>query len=217
MLRHKRIIAAALLLIAGLTLAACDVDTEGSVEEGGDLTEPDVQADVTADVDAQATLETPETVGEVADTEAETEGEAADADAAAEGDVEADADQDSTGPDEAPPVSGQATVNLIAELRNQGATVSEEGVLQDIDLGLKGIQLSVNGHAVEVFEFASADEASAEAQAIASGELTDAIEEMLGGETHVYQQGELVAVYSGSNEDVMTRLSETLGAEVQAE
>jgi hypothetical protein len=153
--RAKRILAAGLLLAAGLALAACGVEPEG-----GDLNQPDVEAGVT--------------------------GEA------------------------------QATVDLIAELRSQGATVKEDGALQNVNLGLKGVEIRIDGRAVQVFEFASADEAGAEAQVIASGDSTAALDELLGGEKHVYQEGKLVVVYSGRDEDVMARLSDALGAEVQA-
>jgi hypothetical protein len=159
--RAKWTLAAGLIFAAGLALAACNVESESTVEEGGDLNEPDVMAGVTEE--------------------------------------------------------GQATTNLIAELRDQGATVHEAGALQNINLGLKGVEIMVNGAAVQVFEFASADEASAEAQTIVSGESTAALDELLGGAMHVYQEGELVVLYSGGKDDVMTRLSDALGAEVQAE
>jgi hypothetical protein len=206
--RTKRTLAAGLLLAAGLTLAACNVESEGSVEEGGGLNQPQVEAGVT--VEGQTTLETPETVGEVnigADMEVGGTGEAA----------AGDTDQEMSGSEETAQVSGQATINLIAQLRNQGATVNEAGALQNINLGLKGVEIMVNGAAVQVFEFASADEASAEAQNIISGESTAALDELLGGAMHVYQEGKLVVLYSGGKDDVMTRLSDALGAEVQAE
>ncbi len=206
--RARWALATGLLLAAGLTLTACNVESEGSVEEGGGLNQPDVEAGVRGE--GQATLETPDTVGEI-NTGAEVEAGATSE--AAEGDT----DQDISGSEETSQVSGPATINLIAELRNQGATVHEAGALQNINFGLKGIEIMVNGAAVQIFEFASVDEASAEAQAIVSGESTVALDELLGGAMHVYQEGELVALYSGGKEDAMTRLSDALGAEVQAE
>ena len=96
-------------------------------------------------------------------------------------------------------------------LRAAGATVNPAGAVSQPFFAPQGQVLSVNGEDVQVFEFGSAEEADTVTQSI-SADGSSIGTSMVGwvAPPHFYRAGQLIVIYVGSNDDVISALQEAM-------
>jgi len=112
-------------------------------------------------------------------------------------------------------------VSLVDNLRAAGATVDPAGTESADFFAPQGQLLTVNGERVETFEFASAEEADAAAEGVSPTGSTIRSPMVDGTQTvtkvlwvappHYYKAGRLIALYVGSDNDVIDALQEAMG------
>jgi len=105
-------------------------------------------------------------------------------------------------------------VSLVDNLRATGATVDPAGNVSQPFFAPQGQVLTVNGEDVQVFEFASADEADTVAETV-SADGSSIGTSMVGwvAPPHFYKAGKLIVLYVGSDRDVIDALQEAMGAQ----
>ena len=112
-------------------------------------------------------------------------------------------------------------VSLVDNLRAAGATVDPAGTESADFLAPEKQLLTVNGEDIQAFEFGSAKEADAAAGGV-SATGSSIVTTMADGTeiasmilwvapTHFYKAGKLIALYVGSEGDVIDVLQETMG------
>ena len=104
--------------------------------------------------------------------------------------------------------------SLVSALRAAGATVNPAGVVSQPFFAPQGQVLSVNGEDVQVFEFGSTEEADTVTQGI-SADGSSVGTSMVGwvAPPHFYRAGQLIVIYVGSNDGVISALQEAMGAQ----
>ncbi len=104
--------------------------------------------------------------------------------------------------------------SLVNALRAAGAAVSPAGVVSQPFFAPQGQLLSVDGEDVQVFEFASAEEADTVSQSI-SADGSSIGTSMVGwvAPPHFYKAGKLIVIYVGSDSGVISALQEAMGAQ----
>ncbi len=122
----------------------------------------------------------------------------------------------SAGPSEPSEVSEEGVVSdyasLVDALRAAGAEVTPAGVVSQPFFTLQGQVLSVDGEDVQVFEFASADEADAVARTVsADGSSIGTSIIVWVAPPHFYKAGQLIVIYVGSDSGVIGALQEAMG------
>ena len=110
------------------------------------------------------------------------------------------------------PVTGY--VSLVDSLRVAGATIDPAGNVSQPFFTPEGQLLTVNGQAVQVFEFASSEEADNVAATI-SADGSSIGTSMVGwlAPPHFYKGGKLIVIYVGSDGDVIDVLQEAMGSQ----
>ena len=112
-------------------------------------------------------------------------------------------------------------VSLVDNLRAAGAAVDPAGTGSADYFAPQGQLLTVNGERVETFEFASAEEADAAAGGVSANGLS-IVTTMADGTQrarmidwfvppHYYKAGRLIALYVGSDNDVIDALQNAMG------
>ncbi len=118
--------------------------------------------------------------------------------------------------DEKPPVShGEPVtdyVSLVDNLRAVEATVEPAGDISQPFFSVEGLVITVNGGDVQVFEYADADAADAEA-ALVSPDGSSIGTTMAGwvAPPHFYKAGRLIVLYVGESEAIIDILESVLG------
>lgn len=202
----KKIISLAVLLAAALAAVGCADSTEGteapgsdiavtqgSVEEDGQMGDVEVTGGASG-IEPTAELDTPDTLGGDETTPPV--------------DVTVPASDENA----EEPVTSYAT--LAADLQERGVTVEELGELDNAPIGVAAQTLSVNGEEVTLYQFESADAAQAEAEAIVMGGSEAEAELMLTPGTYVFQEGDVVVTYDGSDSTIYGALAAVLGPEL---
>lgn len=181
--------------------------SQGSVEEGGELGDIEVTSDAGI-IAPTAELSTPEAAGEEGGAEI--------------GGVEApvvvgQVDESGIQYDEGaePPYVTFNTVEAL--LREQDMTVEELGEQEGADFALTTKRLTINGDEALAFEFESTADAEDAAASMTGGEMDEELGEMIEAEQHVFQEGNVVLVYAGGDEDVYGAISAIFGPEVGLE
>ena len=98
--------------------------------------------------------------------------------------------------------------------RAAGAAVDFAGAVSQSFFAPQGQALRVNGEDIQVFEFASAEEANTIAQRI-SADGSSISSSMVGGVAppHFYKAGQLIVIYVGSDDGVISALQKGMGAQ----
>ena len=105
-------------------------------------------------------------------------------------------------------------VSLVDSLRAAGATVDPAGTISQPFFVPEGQLLTVNGEAVQAFEFASEVEAGAIVESVSTdGSSVGTSMISWVAPPHFYQAGGLIVVYVGSNSGVIDLLQEILGSQ----
>ena len=101
---------------------------------------------------------------------------------------------------------------LVDALRAAGMTVESTGEVSQPFLAVPGQQLQVNGGNVQVFEYASAEVAAADANQIAPDGSSTATTMITWVEPpHFYRKDQLLVLYVGSDEAIQDLLTSLLG------
>ena len=111
--------------------------------------------------------------------------------------------------------------SLIDDLRAAGATVGDTGEVSSYEFSVKGQTITVNGEAVNVYEFAEAATADTEAGYVSPGGIEVSVP-LGGGEfrasmvdwfapPHFYKKGRLIVIYIGDSTAVINPLEGVLG------
>lgn len=103
-------------------------------------------------------------------------------------------------------------VSLVDQLRAAGATVEPAGEVSQPFFAVKGQAINVDGAGVQVFEYADAAAADAEAAGVApdGGSVGTTMVSWV-APPHFYKSGRLIVLYVGDEAGVMARLDSVLG------
>lgn len=103
-------------------------------------------------------------------------------------------------------------VSLIDQLRAAGATVESAGAVSQPFFSVKGQVIKVNGEDVQVFEYADAATAEAEAATVSpDGGSTGTSMITWVAAPHFYKTGKLIVLYVGNNQTTLVALETALG------
>jgi hypothetical protein len=101
---------------------------------------------------------------------------------------------------------------LVRALRAKGLRVDAAGEVSQPFFTPEGRAFTVAGENVQVFRYASAQAAEAEARQVnAEGTAVGTSTAMWVGPPHFYRQGKLIVLYVGDNEALLKALSSVLG------
>jgi hypothetical protein len=101
--------------------------------------------------------------------------------------------------------------SLIARLEAEGATVAEQGEIQQPFFTATGRIIGVNGEDVQVFEYPDAATAEQEAAQIApDGSMSTMMISWMAA-PHFYRSDRLIALYVGDNAEIVELLNAVLG------
>ena len=118
----------------------------------------------------------------------------------------------SAGPSAPSEEAEEAVKNLVAALRESGSEVHPIGVVSQPFFTVQGQLFNVDGEEIQVFEFASADEADAVAL-IVSADGSSAGTSLINwvAPPHFYKAGRLIVIYVGSDSGVIGALQAAMG------
>ena len=105
-------------------------------------------------------------------------------------------------------------VSLVDQLRGTGATVAPAGEIEQPFFSGKGLVIKVNGDDVQVFEFAAASAADAEASRVApdGGSIGTNMVSWI-AQPHFYKAGKIIVLYVGNPGAVTVLLARVVGAQ----
>jgi len=102
--------------------------------------------------------------------------------------------------------------SLIKSLRALGAGATAVGDVEQPFFSIKGLMIRVHGEDVQVFQYANAAAADAEATPISRDGMAVGTRKIFWvGAPHFYKQGRLLVLYVGSNDKVLKTLETALG------
>jgi hypothetical protein len=102
--------------------------------------------------------------------------------------------------------------SFILSLQAAGAAVESDGALSHEFLSVEGLLLKVNGEDLQVFEYADADAAQADAARISADGFSVGNSMISWVDTpHFFRAGRVMAVYIGENQEMIASLEATLG------
>jgi len=102
--------------------------------------------------------------------------------------------------------------SLIKSLRALGAGASAAGDVEQPFFFIKGEMIKVHSEDVQVFQYANAAAAEAEAAPISRDGMTVGTRKIFWvGQPHFYKQGRLLVLYVGSNDKALKTLAAVLG------
>ncbi|MEE9399176.1 MAG: hypothetical protein V3V23_02810 [Dehalococcoidales bacterium] len=120
------------------------------------------------------------------------------------------------GPQPSPANGGAVTdyTSLVDGLRAAGATVEPAGEISQPFFSVKGNAINVNGENVQVFEYADADQAEAEAALVSpDGSSIGTTMASWVAAPHFYKTGKLIVLYVGNDASVSSVLEAVLGSQ----
>jgi len=102
--------------------------------------------------------------------------------------------------------------SLIKSLRALGAGATAVGDVEQPFFAIKGMMIKVHGEDVQVFQYANAAAADAEATPISRDGMAVGTRKIFWvGQPHFYKQGRLLVLYVGNNDKVLKTLEAVLG------
>jgi hypothetical protein len=102
--------------------------------------------------------------------------------------------------------------NLVDALRAAGATVKQEGPVEQPFFAVPARAINVNGEGVQVFEYPHAVAADAQAATVSrDGSQVGASKPFWIGAPHFYKKANLLVLYLGDDEKVLKLLQSVLG------
>jgi hypothetical protein len=102
--------------------------------------------------------------------------------------------------------------SLIKSLRALGAGATAAGDVEQPFFSIKGAMIKVHGEDVQVFQYATAAAADAEAAPISRDGMAVGTRKIFWvGAPHFYKQGRLLVLYVGNSEKVLKTLEAVLG------
>jgi hypothetical protein len=108
------------------------------------------------------------------------------------------------------PVTDQAS--LISKLRAAGASVELVGEVNQPFLSVTGTMIKLHGDDVQVFQYANAAAADAEAAPISRDGMAVGTRKIFWvGPPHFFKQGRLLVLYVGNDDKVLKALEAALG------
>ena len=114
------------------------------------------------------------------------------------------------------PVTGYAS--LINKLRVAGVSVEPAGEVQQPFFSIKGEMIKVHGEDVQVFQYANAAAADAEAARISRDGMTAGTRKIFWvAPPHFFKQGKLLVLYVGVDDKVKGALEAVLGQQFAGE
>ena len=123
----------------------------------------------------------------------------------------------SPGPDQAQQKqskSGPVTdyPSMIKSLRALGAGATAVGDVEQPFFSIKGVMIRVHGEDVQIFQYANAAAADAEAAPISRDGMAVGTRKIFWvGQPHFFKQGRLLVLYVGNNDKVLRSLEAVLG------
>ncbi len=110
---------------------------------------------------------------------------------------------------------------LVKKLQAAGTPVAYAGNVSQSFMNAQGQLITIHGEQVEVYEYATADDADKQASTISSDGSTFTTKSLFGLNTsattvdwvkppHFYKQGRLIVLYVGTNNAIMQLLSHVL-------
>ena len=113
-----------------------------------------------------------------------------------------------------PLTSGAVTdyPSLINSLRASGAGATAAGDVEQPFLSIKGVMVKVHGEDVQVFQYANAAAADAEAAPISRDGMAVGTRKIFWvGPPHFFKQGKVLVLYVGNDDKVLKALEAVLG------
>jgi len=105
----------------------------------------------------------------------------------------------------------QDRASLIDALKKGGATVSIGDAIQQPFLSVAGQTITVNGGAVQTFEYSDASAMTADASKIGPDGTIKTTSIMWVAQPHFYKAGRLLVIYPGTDAKVLDALKAALG------
>jgi hypothetical protein len=102
--------------------------------------------------------------------------------------------------------------SLVKSLRASGAGATAAGDVDQPFFSIKGVMIKVHGEDVQVFQYANAAAAGAEATPISRDGMAVGTRKIFWvGAPHFYKQGRLLVLYVGNNDKILKTLEAVLG------
>src|SRR5688500_4250535 len=112
------------------------------------------------------------------------------------------------------PAAVEDQASLIAALEAAGATVDVGEPISQPFFSAEGNIIKVNGADVQVFAYENAEEMELESSQIAPNGSSNATTMITWIDTpHFYKTGRIIALYIGNDEEVLSLLEKTMGAQ----
>jgi len=104
--------------------------------------------------------------------------------------------------------------SLIDDLRNEGATVESNGLVNQPFFSVQGRIITVNGSDVQVFQYPNKDTADSDANRV-SDDGFQVGSAMMGwiASPHFFKDGKVIVIYVGDDVEVISILTEVLGTQ----
>jgi hypothetical protein len=117
------------------------------------------------------------------------------------------------------PVTNYST--LLCYLRDSGASIAEEGEIQEPFFDVAGRRVTVDESTIEVYEYASAEAMESEASCVSSdgfsirkekeGDIWEVCCVDWIAPPHFYKAGRIIVIYVGDNNSIINLLKNALG------
>jgi hypothetical protein len=111
---------------------------------------------------------------------------------------------------------------LLHYLRDSGASIGEEGEIHEPFFDVEGRRVTVNGGAIQVFEYANAEVMESEASCVSpdgfsitkeKGDLWERCFVSWIGPPHFYKAGRIIVIYIGDDDSIISLLENALGTQ----
>lgn len=121
------------------------------------------------------------------------------------------------------PVTDYTTdyTTLLRYLRDSGASIAEEGEIQEPFFAIEGRRVTVNESTIEVYEYTSAEAMESEANWVSSdgfsirkekeGDIWEVCYVNWIASPHFYKAGRIIVIYVGDNNSIINLLENALG------
>jgi hypothetical protein len=121
-----------------------------------------------------------------------------------------------------PPKQVTDYLTLLRYLRDSGASIVEKGEIHESFFDVEGRSVTVNGSAIQVFEYANTEAMEAEASCVSSEGFTITKEKGDIGvgycvgwinPPHFYKAGRIIVIYIGDDDSIISLLENALGTQ----